>query len=165
MPVTNIQKGQLDKPHYAAMFFATGTSTGGQVIATTQIDIAFNQADTNNYGISAITGTNAYFQVARDGVYAIDLQINVSDASTTTFIVWLYISTDNGTTFTANRQFTRSVAASDPGQVYSWKHWLPAGARIRFQGYSSPAVRIASITSDYNARFYAGPKVTVTEIR
>jgi len=165
MAQTKVKQDQLDRPHYAGLYFSTGGTGGGDVL-TSQKDIPFDVVDPATYGMTATAGSGTHLvTVQRAGVYNIVFHMNVADASTAAFIVWTYISTDGGTTYVAFRQSEVGIGMNSPGKTYSWQHYLPAGTKIRLQYYAATAIRAASAINTANDRYFCGPKLTVTEIR
>lgn len=169
LPALSVQKAALEKPHYNALFLATGGVSGGLVIAAnTQNWFAFDVADTvNGNGITATTGANPYLTVVRDGLYEMSSQWWASDGvGGTSFIQWWAFSFDNGATWMTFRESDRPIATGTTGQNYSTKHWLPAGARVRVDVYNGGnSLRLAGPGNTYNQRFYFGPKFSLAEIR
>jgi len=169
MAETKVFKEELDvtsnRPHYNALYYSTGGDAGGQVISNSEVTQAFDTSDPNAFGITAVTGASAYLQVARAGVYLINLQETISDVSSTTFIAWIGISTDAGASYTRFRFYTDAIVSDTDGRIYTMSTWLPANARIKITIYNGGgATRIGSPVNDANNRYYFGPKLTVTEL-
>src|SRR5690348_14018564 len=68
-----IPKSALEKSHYNALYFSTSGDAGGQVIGASQVTANFDASDTAHAaGVIAHTGTGAYLEIERDGIYQID---------------------------------------------------------------------------------------------
>ncbi len=169
----SIVKSLLEPVHHNALFWST-TGTGSGQLVSTQTSANFDTSETDAVGIRAVTGTAAYMIIARDGVYKIDAQVVMQDASggfAKTAILWLGVSYD-GTNYGFIRTTDRSYIGNDGSCLQnSWVMALPAGARVTLQWYANPAAirwgAPAPVTgeSSYQARRNRGSYLAVTEIR
>lgn len=155
-------------PHYHALYYSTGGTSGGFVVGSTESNPNFDTTDANGHGAIATTGASSNIRVSRAGLYEITAYMSMSDGTTTsTFIFWIDISTDNGSTYARRRFYDRQMAANNAGgQHYELTTYLPANAIVRPTAYNGAGnIRLAAFSSDANNRYYAGPRLTVTEIR
>lgn len=163
-----IVKAKLERPHFHSLFYSTGGAGGGVVITNTEVNPQFDASDSNGYGITANTGASSNMVVNRDGVYSPAFQVTMSDGSTTsTFICWLDVSTDGGSTYTRFRQYDRALSTAG-WQTYSWPSmWCASGTILKLTVYNGGGnIRLAAASgSTFNQRYYQGPRFSVTEIR
>lgn len=169
MAETKVSRHEIDvnsnRLHYGALYYSSGGTTGGQVIGASETLQAFDVADSNSFGVTTTTGASANITTTRAGVYMIMLHEAISDVSSTTFICWIDISLDGGTSYQRFRFPDDNMVALTSGRTWSKVDWLPAGAIIRAVVYNGAgATRLASPSNTLNSRFYLGPKLSVVEI-
>jgi hypothetical protein len=169
MAATKVMKDEIDvnsnRPHYGALFYSTGGNTGGQVISNSETLQAFDVADSNSYGVTTTTGGSANITTTRAGVYMIMLHEAISDVSSTTFICWIDISLDGGTSYQRFRFPDDNMVSLTSGRTWSKVDWLPVGAIVRAVVYNGGgATRLAAPANTFNSRFYLGPKLSVIEL-
>lgn len=151
--------------HFGALYYSTGGNAGGQVIGAAEVQQAFDVADPDSYGLEVTTGAGAMLRTLRAGVYNIAVQEYISDVSTTTFIVWIDISVDDGANYTRFRYPDSSMVALTQGVSFSQTHWLPAFSRVRVVIYNGGGnTRVAAGINNADYCRSAGPKLTMVEV-
>lgn len=169
LPAETVPKTSIERPHYNSLFYATGGASGGQVIgASSQTPAGFDASDTvNGLGVTVATGANAYLKTARDGLYALTTQWwAAGGVGGNSFILWWFISTDNGSTWNIFRESDRSISLDTAGPTYSRVEWLPANSRVRVDVYNGGnALRLGAPATSLASRMYSGSKLSMMEIR